>query len=228
MLLHIPKVLTESQVGALPRGSWRTPSGWTAARPPATCRPGSSTTCRWRRATPEAREMGDVVVTALERTPLFMSAALPLRVFPPLFNRYEPGMAFGAHVDNAIRAADGQPAARAHRPVGDAVPEPPRGVRRRRAGGRRHLRRPRGQAARRRHDPLPGLEPAPGQPGHARRAPGVDLLGAEHGGATTPSARCCSISTWRSARSPRPRPTAPRWSRSPAATTTCCGAGREV
>jgi len=42
-------------------------------------------------------------VSALERTPLFMAAALPLRVFPPLCNRYEPGMAFGAHVDNAIR-----------------------------------------------------------------------------------------------------------------------------
>jgi PKHD-type hydroxylase len=49
------------------------------------------------------------VVTALERTPLFMSAALPLRVFPPLFNRYEPGMTFGAHVDNAIRQVAGSP-----------------------------------------------------------------------------------------------------------------------
>jgi PKHD-type hydroxylase len=53
--------------------------------------------------------MGEIVVTALERTPLFMSAALPLRVFPPLFNRYEPGMAFGAHVDNAIRQVAGSP-----------------------------------------------------------------------------------------------------------------------
>ena len=59
--------------------------------------------------TPEAREMGEVIVTALERNPLFMSAALPLRVFPPLFNRYEPGMAFGAHVDNAIRQVAGSP-----------------------------------------------------------------------------------------------------------------------
>jgi PKHD-type hydroxylase len=54
-------------------------------------------------ATPEAREMGNIIITALERTPLFMAAALPLRVFPPLFNRYEAGMAFGNHVDNAIR-----------------------------------------------------------------------------------------------------------------------------
>jgi PKHD-type hydroxylase len=59
--------------------------------------------------TPEAREMGNIIVTALERTPLFMAAALPLRVFPPLFNRYEPGMAFGAHVDNAIREVTSSP-----------------------------------------------------------------------------------------------------------------------
>jgi len=59
--------------------------------------------------TPEAREMGNIIVTALERTPLFMAAALPLRVFPPLFNRYAPGMAFGAHVDNAIRELTSSP-----------------------------------------------------------------------------------------------------------------------
>ena len=69
-----------------------------------------------------------------------------------------------------------------HRSVGHAVPEPARRIRRRRAGGGRHVRRARGQAVRRRHHPLPGVEPAPGQPGHAGRAPGVDLLGAEHGG----------------------------------------------
>ena len=38
-----------------------------------------------------------------------MAAALPLKVFPPLFNRYEPGMAFGAHVDNAIRELTSSP-----------------------------------------------------------------------------------------------------------------------
>jgi PKHD-type hydroxylase len=51
----------------------------------------------------DARELGDVVLRALERNALFISAALPRSVFPPLFNRYEPGMGFGAHVDNAIR-----------------------------------------------------------------------------------------------------------------------------
>jgi PKHD-type hydroxylase len=53
--------------------------------------------------------MGDMIVGALERHPLFITAALPLRVFPPLFNRYEPGMTFGAHVDNAVRQVPGTP-----------------------------------------------------------------------------------------------------------------------
>jgi PKHD-type hydroxylase len=58
---------------------------------------------------PLAHQLGDLVLEALERCPLFVSAVLPQRVFPPLFNRYEAGMAFGAHVDNAIRARRGSP-----------------------------------------------------------------------------------------------------------------------
>jgi PKHD-type hydroxylase len=46
---------------------------------------------------------------ALERSALFMSAALPARVFPPLFNKYEAGMGFGNHIDNAIRPVKGTP-----------------------------------------------------------------------------------------------------------------------
>ena len=53
----------------------------------------------------EARALGDVILTALGRNELFTSAALPLRVFPPLFNRYDGGMNFGSHIDNAIRFA---------------------------------------------------------------------------------------------------------------------------
>ena len=54
-----------------------------------------------------AREAGGVVLDALGRTPVFVAAALPLKVYPPLFNRYEGGDAFGAHVDNAIRIQRG-------------------------------------------------------------------------------------------------------------------------
>ena len=56
---------------------------------------------------PVAREIGDMIGESLARNPLFLSAALPLRVFPPLFNRYRGGQSFGNHVDNAIRQAAG-------------------------------------------------------------------------------------------------------------------------
>lgn len=52
---------------------------------------------------PQARELGEIVLRALARSQGFNSAAVPFRVFPPLFNRYDVGMKFGAHVDNAIR-----------------------------------------------------------------------------------------------------------------------------
>lgn len=54
-----------------------------------------------------AREAGGMVLDALGRTPLFVAAALPLKVFPPLFNRYAGGQAFGMHVDNAVRMKRG-------------------------------------------------------------------------------------------------------------------------
>ena len=50
-----------------------------------------------------------MIVAALERNPLFITAALPLRVFPPLFNRYEGGETFGAHLDNSIMQIPGTP-----------------------------------------------------------------------------------------------------------------------
>ena len=54
-----------------------------------------------------AREAGGIVLDALAASPLFVAAALPLKVFPPLFNRYAGGQAFGAHVDSAIRIRRG-------------------------------------------------------------------------------------------------------------------------
>lgn len=52
---------------------------------------------------PQARALGEIILRALARSQSFNSAAVPFRVFPPLFNRYDVGMKFGAHVDNAIR-----------------------------------------------------------------------------------------------------------------------------
>ncbi|HYI38828.1 MAG TPA: Fe2+-dependent dioxygenase [Allosphingosinicella sp.] len=50
-----------------------------------------------------ARSAGSLVLEALGRSPSFIAAALPLKIFPPLFNRYRGGEAFGTHIDNAIR-----------------------------------------------------------------------------------------------------------------------------
>jgi len=52
---------------------------------------------------PVARRIGEMILASLQRNPLFIAAALPLRVFPPLFNCYEGGQSFGNHVDNAVR-----------------------------------------------------------------------------------------------------------------------------
>ncbi|MEO6748147.1 MAG: Fe2+-dependent dioxygenase [Casimicrobiaceae bacterium] len=52
---------------------------------------------------PIARELGDMILASLERNPRFISAALPNRVYPPMFNRYDVGMQFGSHVDGAVR-----------------------------------------------------------------------------------------------------------------------------
>ena len=54
-----------------------------------------------------ARRAGTIVLDALAASPLFVAAALPLKVFPPLFNRYAGGQAFDTHVDNAIRIRRG-------------------------------------------------------------------------------------------------------------------------
>jgi len=56
---------------------------------------------------PTARQLGDMILGALGQNALFISAALPQRVFPPLFNRYQGGQSFGTHVDNAIRQVAG-------------------------------------------------------------------------------------------------------------------------
>jgi len=53
------------------------------------------------------REAGAIILDALSRAPLFIAAALPLKIFPPLFNRYAGGQTFGTHVDSAIRVQRG-------------------------------------------------------------------------------------------------------------------------
>jgi PKHD-type hydroxylase len=106
MLTHIPNVLTVEQVTESRRKLDE--SDWIDGR--ITAGPQSARVKHNRQLAethPVAEEVGDVILTALQRHPLFVSAALPLRVFPPLFNRYEGGQTFGSHVDNAIRQVAG-------------------------------------------------------------------------------------------------------------------------
>lgn len=56
---------------------------------------------------PEARELGNIVLRALGRSLVYSSAALPAHILPPMFNRYDEGMTFGAHVDGSIRVIPG-------------------------------------------------------------------------------------------------------------------------
>jgi len=58
-------------------------------------------------ADPVVRRLAEELLRALEQNPLFLSAALPRHVFPPIFSRYDKGMKFGAHVDNAVRQVPG-------------------------------------------------------------------------------------------------------------------------
>ena len=58
---------------------------------------------------PVAKALGDRILDRLSRTPLYIAAALPLRIYPPRFNRYEGGGTYGDHVDNAIFAIPGTP-----------------------------------------------------------------------------------------------------------------------
>jgi PKHD-type hydroxylase len=108
MLLSVPDVLTAAQVQQarqlLDRADWvdgRVTAGHQSAR--------AKDNMQLPENSPAAKELGEKMLAALGQHPLFLSAALPLRVFPPLFNRYSGGQSFGTHVDNAIRQIPGTP-----------------------------------------------------------------------------------------------------------------------
>lgn len=106
MLVEIPHLLTPEEVAhcrrALEASPWiegRLTSGQQAAK--------AKFNLQIPVDSPEAVELGDIILRALGRNPTFNSAAMPLHVLPPMFNRYDVGMRFGAHVDGAIRAIPG-------------------------------------------------------------------------------------------------------------------------
>ncbi len=106
MLLQIPDILTADEVAhcraVLEASPWvdgRVTAGDQAAQIKANLQiPEDSET---------ARELGVVILRALARSPAFNSAVLPLRVLPPMFNRYDRDMTYGYHVDNSIRTIPG-------------------------------------------------------------------------------------------------------------------------
>jgi PKHD-type hydroxylase len=108
MLLHISDVLSPEDAARARRALEQ--ADWIDGR--ATAGPQSIRTkdnLQLPEDHPVARELGGCILAALERNPLFMACALPLRVFPPLFNLYRGGQSFGTHVDNAIRQVPGTP-----------------------------------------------------------------------------------------------------------------------
>jgi PKHD-type hydroxylase len=106
MILHVPHVLSSDQVAHVRRALDE--GGWVDGR--ETVGPQGAQVKRNRQLpehSPLARELGEIVLKALAVHPLYISAALPLRTVPPLFNRYEGGEHYGLHVDGAVRGVPG-------------------------------------------------------------------------------------------------------------------------
>lgn len=106
MLISVPDLLTAEQVERarrmLDEAEWidgRVTAGYQSAK--------NKHNVQIPEGHPTAKALGEIILSALGKNPLFLAAALPLKVFPPLFNRYSGGQSFGTHVDNAIRQIPG-------------------------------------------------------------------------------------------------------------------------
>jgi PKHD-type hydroxylase len=106
MLLPVPNLLTASELRRarqmMDSADWvdgRVTAGHQSAR--------TKNNVQLPENSAAAQELREIVLNALGQNALFISAALPLQVFPPLFNRYSGGQSFGTHVDNAIRQVAG-------------------------------------------------------------------------------------------------------------------------
>jgi len=106
MLIRIPQVLTRDEVKqcretlqAAEWGDGKATAGYLSSR--------VKDNEQLPELSPMARKLGDLILDALDRNPLFVSAALPLKVVPPLFNRYTGGQSYGGHVDGGVRPVAG-------------------------------------------------------------------------------------------------------------------------
>jgi PKHD-type hydroxylase len=108
MLSHIPGVLKPDQIGECRRlldgAEWvdgRATAGFMAER--------VKNNQEVRLSHPAARQVGETILGALAGNPLFIATALPLRICPPFFNRYQGGETYGMHNDNALVNVPGAP-----------------------------------------------------------------------------------------------------------------------
>jgi PKHD-type hydroxylase len=108
MLLHIPSVLDAAQLAecrnALGDAEWRdgkATAGYLSSR--------VKDNAQLAETDPVARHLGGMILDALDKNQLFISAALPLKIVPPLFNRYGCGQSYGGHIDGAVRPVPGTP-----------------------------------------------------------------------------------------------------------------------
>lgn len=108
MLLKIPQILSTEQVQQakqiLLEAEWtdgNVTAGYQSAK--------AKNNLQLPESSEAANVLGDMILEALAKNNLFMSAALPLKIFPPLFNCYQGGGSFGVHVDNSIRQVPGTP-----------------------------------------------------------------------------------------------------------------------
>lgn len=108
MVLTIPKLLSPSQVTdfrkLLGTAEWvdgKATAGYLSSR--------TKHNEQVPEGHPVARRLGDLILDELDKSPLFIAAALPLRVLPPLFNRYTGGQSYGGHIDGAVRPVAGTP-----------------------------------------------------------------------------------------------------------------------
>jgi PKHD-type hydroxylase len=102
MLLHVPQVLSSDELTQvrtlLAKADWadgKITAGTQSAQ--------VKRNIQLPEASGYAEQARQIVLKALSKNALFFSAALPKKIYPPLFNQYRDGMDFGAHIDNAVR-----------------------------------------------------------------------------------------------------------------------------
>jgi len=108
MVLTLPKLLSTSQVTeflkVLGTAEWvdgKATAGYLSGR--------TKNNEQVPEGHPVARRLGNLILDELDRSQLFIAAALPSRVLPPLFNRYSGGQSYGGHIDGAVRPVEGTP-----------------------------------------------------------------------------------------------------------------------